>query len=150
MANQAVVFRNVAAHDYQLSETSPAVDRGIPVSNVTVDIDGNPRPQGSGWDIGAYEYTPSTIIYVSKDSSCNGLIPCRSSVQNGIALASGPSVVEITQDTYNEYLVLNFSGEIMLGGGWNTDFTSNSSYTTLSGLITITHGTLTLQNIILK
>ena len=149
IASQASVFRNVVANDYHLSATSPAIDNGMSVTDVTTDIEGNSRPQGSGWDIGAYEYTPSTI-YVSKDGSCNGHNPCRPNIQNGIALANAPSMIKITQDTYNENIVLNFNELITLEGGWDTNFTSNASYTTINGSITITNGTMIVEYIILE
>jgi len=43
--------------DYHLRSTSPAVDAGTSLASIfTIDKDGNARPQGSAWDIGAYEY----------------------------------------------------------------------------------------------
>jgi hypothetical protein len=41
--------------DFQLRTGSPAIDSGLALSAVTVDITGAPRPQGAGYDIGAYE-----------------------------------------------------------------------------------------------
>ncbi len=46
------------AGDYQLRSTSPAIDQGV-TGLSSKDFLSNPRPQGSGWDIGAYEYTDS-------------------------------------------------------------------------------------------
>jgi hypothetical protein len=42
--------------DYHLQVGSPAIDAGLPLSWFTTDIDGDPRPQGSGYDIGADEF----------------------------------------------------------------------------------------------
>lgn len=42
--------------DFRLQDVSPAVDAGTNVG-IMMDLDGNPRPQGTGYDIGAYEYT---------------------------------------------------------------------------------------------
>ena len=50
-------FAAVTSHDFHLTASSPAIDQGQ-VSNATSDIDGNPRPQGSAFDIGAYEFIP--------------------------------------------------------------------------------------------
>ncbi|MDY6793932.1 MAG: right-handed parallel beta-helix repeat-containing protein [Actinomycetota bacterium] len=42
--------------DYHLEGDSPAVDAGSSRDAPSIDLDGNARPAGSGYDIGAYEY----------------------------------------------------------------------------------------------
>lgn len=57
-SNRAVpasAFANAGSHDYQLSEGSPAIDAGVAIPSVTHDRRGTSRPQGKGFDIGAYE-----------------------------------------------------------------------------------------------
>ncbi len=51
-------FADAAGADFSLTAGSEAIDRGLDLSGegVTQDIDGVPRPQGDGFDIGAYEY----------------------------------------------------------------------------------------------
>jgi len=49
-------FVNPAAWDYHIGLGSAARDQGVN-AGVTDDIDGDARPQGSGYDIGADEYT---------------------------------------------------------------------------------------------
>jgi len=109
---------------------------------------------GNGSWTGTWSFTtkPATsyVSYVSKDGFCSGHNPCYPNIQNGIAMASGPSIIEITQETYNENIVLNFDEEITLEGGWDTNFTANSSYTTINGSLTITSGTMIIENIILQ
>lgn len=51
----AAAFINVAVHDYHLVPDSPAIDAGERLSAVTIDRDGVERPQGSAYDVGAYE-----------------------------------------------------------------------------------------------
>jgi len=41
--------------DYHLGSGSPAMDAGLTISWLTVDLEGNPRPQGAKYDIGAFE-----------------------------------------------------------------------------------------------
>ncbi|MCK4765772.1 MAG: carboxypeptidase regulatory-like domain-containing protein [Candidatus Aminicenantes bacterium] len=41
--------------DYHLQLGSPAIDAGTAVGAPAIDLEGNPRPVGSGYDIGAYE-----------------------------------------------------------------------------------------------
>jgi predicted outer membrane repeat protein len=43
------------ADGYHLTKASPAIDHGVS-SGVLSDIDGNPRPWGAGYDLGAAEY----------------------------------------------------------------------------------------------
>jgi parallel beta-helix repeat protein len=58
-------FVNVSANDFSLQAASPAINAGLTVSQVTTDIKGIARPQGTAYDIGAYEVskgsTPLTV-----------------------------------------------------------------------------------------
>jgi len=47
-------------HNFNIQSTSPAIDAGMSVTSVTTDFLGNKRPQGAGYDIGAYEYQTGT------------------------------------------------------------------------------------------
>ena len=49
-------FVNAAEGDYSLRSDSPAIDQGVTLSAVKTDFDGKSRPQGSAYDIGAYEF----------------------------------------------------------------------------------------------
>ena len=49
---------NVTGADFHLLAGSPAVDAGMPLSIVSDDFDGTSRPQGGGYDIGAFELIP--------------------------------------------------------------------------------------------
>ena len=51
------LFRNATVFDFHIQSTSPAKDAGTTVSDVISDIEGISRPQGSAYDIGAYEYS---------------------------------------------------------------------------------------------
>jgi parallel beta-helix repeat protein len=53
-------FVDAAVNDFRLGATSPAIDTGVTLSEVTVDYASVRRPQGTGSDIGAQEYTGST------------------------------------------------------------------------------------------
>jgi hypothetical protein len=55
----AVVGKNpllVSATDFHLQPNSPAIDSGCSSGAPAFDVDDTPRPQGLGYDIGAYEY----------------------------------------------------------------------------------------------
>jgi hypothetical protein len=49
------LFVNEGAHDYHLAAGSPALNAGVTLGTFNTDADGVTRPQGSAWDIGAYE-----------------------------------------------------------------------------------------------
>lgn len=51
------LFLNAAANDFHLTTSSPAVDAGLTDASLigTLDIAGNPRVQGAGVNMGAYE-----------------------------------------------------------------------------------------------
>lgn len=49
-------FVNPSRHDFHLRSTSPAIDSGSPAGAPAADFDGNTRPHGTGYDIGAYEF----------------------------------------------------------------------------------------------
>jgi parallel beta-helix repeat protein len=50
------LFVNPASDDFHLRGGSPAIDAGIALAEVINDFDGNTRPQGAGYDIGAFEF----------------------------------------------------------------------------------------------
>jgi len=49
-------FVNPSDGNFHLQEDSPAIDNGLSVDAPGEDFDGNTRPQGAGYDIGAFEY----------------------------------------------------------------------------------------------
>jgi hypothetical protein len=49
------IFVDPTNYDFHLLETSLAVDNGTSAGAPSEDYNGNPRPQGEGYDIGAYE-----------------------------------------------------------------------------------------------
>ena len=56
VAAPAAIFVDPAGDDYYPQETGPAVDTGTILGDVDDDLVGTPRPQGAGFDIGAYEF----------------------------------------------------------------------------------------------
>jgi len=50
--------------DYHLQYNSPAIDAGLALPWITTDIDGDLRPLGAGYDIGADEIGQGYIIYL--------------------------------------------------------------------------------------
>lgn len=54
-------FVNASAKDFTLQQTSPAIDTGVTLDAVTTDFAGTTRPQGAGYDVGAYEYKSGQV-----------------------------------------------------------------------------------------
>jgi hypothetical protein len=48
-------FVSVSGLDFHLQSGSPAIDTGLPLLTVLTDLDGVSRPQGAGYDRGAYD-----------------------------------------------------------------------------------------------
>jgi hypothetical protein len=48
----------VSAKNLHLQSGSPCIDAGTCTGAPAVDVDGDPRPTGSGCDIGADEFVP--------------------------------------------------------------------------------------------
>jgi hypothetical protein len=115
-------------------------------------------PSGDGWIVGENWLTGGGVllkystpgIFVGQDGLCGGNNTCYTSIQDGIDSAQSYAIMEITQETYNENVILNIPKVVTLQGGWDTNFTSSSSYTTINGSITITNGTMIFEYIILK
>ncbi len=51
------LFLDLSQSDFHLAPSSSCVDRGVN-AGITGDFDGKTRPQGVGFDIGAFEYAP--------------------------------------------------------------------------------------------
>ena len=53
------LFVNPSGGDFHLQSGSPAINAGVSLSEVPQDFEGTVRPQGSAYDIGAFEYRES-------------------------------------------------------------------------------------------
>jgi hypothetical protein len=80
VSTPGALFVNASTNDYRLSSTSPAIDAGTalaaPNDPPAADIVGTSRPQGSRYDIGAYESPQSSMLTVS-DATSGGSVYLR-------------------------------------------------------------------------
>lgn len=63
VSNPDLNFVDQESNDYSLIEECDAVNHGTSVHAPWFDLEGNYRPTGGGYDIGAYEFTGFTDIY---------------------------------------------------------------------------------------
>ena len=68
------MFVNPTSGDFHLQPNSPAVDAGNTLAVVTDDFSGNARPQGTRYDIGAYETLLSRKTVWPADAHLNDVI----------------------------------------------------------------------------
>lgn len=81
MVVPASAFVNAKGHNYQLAAGAAAIDAGVGIAGVTVDRQGTKRPQGRGYDIGAFEHIPGAspdpssgeiVLYAGKATMVSG------------------------------------------------------------------------------
>jgi hypothetical protein len=111
--------------DYTTPGSSPCINAGLVLSDVTDDYLGRPRPTGSGYDIGAYENVP-----------CIGTVPARpDTITGNLNVCSGSS------NTYNTAAIPGAYFTWQLPEGWTGTSITNSITTTVDttgGNITVT------------
>lgn len=56
--NATPLFSDSANFNFRLDAGSSCIDTGTDIGAPATDLDGNPRPAGLGYDMGAYEYQP--------------------------------------------------------------------------------------------
>ena len=90
--------------NYKLTSSSPCIDAGTSEGAPTTDIDGNPRPQGAGYDMGAYEYDGFPTPTVSTDPATD--VQATSAILNGTVTPRDSSTTIVFEygpsDTYGE------------------------------------------------
>jgi hypothetical protein len=89
-------FVNAGSKDFHLLAASPAINKGVALTGFNTDRDGVARPQGAGWDIGAYEFgsgappppPPSgSACDVNSDGSAN-VVDVQSEVNQALGIAT--------------------------------------------------------------
>ena len=95
------------------------------------------------------ECSASPTIYISISGDCGGKSPCYDSIQKAIDEAVTGSVILIVQGTYDESIVLDKSKALTLQGGWDSTFTTQSSYTAVNS-ITISNGTIAVDKFVIQ
>ncbi len=141
------LFRDPQNGDFHLRESSPAIDNGSSVNAPLLDYDGNTRPYGDGWDIGAFEFmggypnSPPTVTNPSIANGSTGVSIDTSSLQITIrdidndtlswTISTQPDVgsENESQDSNGEKICLISSLQYSTTYYWTIRVTDNSTWT---------------------
>jgi hypothetical protein len=100
----AGLFTNTGSGDYHLAVASPLIDAGAATVNSlaapTADLDNEPRPDGSGYDVGCYEFNPALPAIVAKNpaAGASGVVVPAVSCTFNHGVTSG-SIVFVVKDS---------------------------------------------------
>lgn len=83
----------------------------------------------------------ASTAYVSKDPRCDGHWPCYTSIGSAVSSQGNGSLIMITGDEYDEDVRLTTDKHLILSGGWDSDYTTQSLKTGINAL-TIEKGSL--------
>jgi hypothetical protein len=96
-----------------------------------------------------YDLGSSLILYVSRDGSSGGHTPCYKTVIQAYNNALDGQEIRLKADIYPEDLVFNRPVGVVLSGGWNAEFGSNSGgEAILNGPVSISNGSVTIAGVI--
>jgi len=70
----APTFVNASTQDFHLQSGSLGIDQGTTLSSITVDYDGTTRPQGTAYDMGAFEYGSGTVTRPSPPTNLSAVV----------------------------------------------------------------------------
>jgi hypothetical protein len=110
------------APGYHLRTGSPAIDAGIPLGWFPIDLDGEFRPQGAGWDIGAYEGEWVWRVSLPQVMREYALIPIFSDDFDGGGLPGAWTPNLGVWSNPGDHM----RGEYALGNAWNVRSSSGS------------------------
>ena len=156
-SNTEVHFEYGTTTSYGFS--TPPEDIGADTSSVTVNASISnlvsdttyhyrlTATNSEGTSYGADMTFYTAISYVSSDGTCGGNTPCYSTIQEAIDAASSGTTIHIFEGSYNEDVTLYEAKVIILQGGWDSTFTTQSSYTTVKGSMAIGDGKMKLRNV---
>jgi hypothetical protein len=96
--------------------------------------------------------------YIDADASCAfnpvkiaGIASYFTSVQSSLSGLQNGAVIQMQGTVFAENnLIPPEDVSLRLSGGYNCDYSSNPGYSTILGTLTIRHGTVTIENLIIQ
>ena len=86
-------------------------------------------------------------VYVESSGSCSGETPCYSTIQAAINAANSGDTIKLAQGIYAETFVLNSGKQLILQGGWDTKFKTQTPRTTAIRAPIVTKGAIAFQEL---
>lgn len=88
------------------------------------------------------------VAYVSLDDPlCGTHCPCYATIRDAIDAPYDAHTIKVAEGTYTEAFTLNESRAIIVEGGWNASFTSQTPNTTKIKSPTVQNGAMTFRNL---
>lgn len=128
---------------------------------ITLDADPNSESSFAGWSgactgtggcgfaIKANRGVTATFNYVKPArTSSTSYFDTLSAAYAALSVPTG-GTIQARQYTFDDNPNLNRSIPVVLKGGYNTEYSANTGYTTLNGTLTISYGSLTLENLVI-
>ena len=98
----------------------------------------------AGWNLS------TEISYVDPAGRCNDFTPCYTTIQMATNAASDGAQIWIAEGNYDETVTLDQSKALILRGGWNDAYSTQTPNRTLIRAPKVTQGALTLQILTIK
>ncbi len=87
----------------------------------------------------------SGFLYVSKDGICGEMTPCFTSIQEAVDTARSGDTIQIAMGAYKGTIVLDAPKDLILRGGWDALFTTQTPNSTLIVPPVAKQGAISLQ-----
>ena len=137
-------FEGRAALDYHVSLSSPLIDQGDSGVDLPIDFEGDPRPRGGGYDIGADEAYPAEVfvsVHKGSDVSGNGSPDDPfATVTKGLDEVRSGGTVYVGRGNYTERVTVTRSVELLGGYGeldWQRDIAAHATTLDAEGTGTV-------------
>jgi len=140
------LFVSESSYNFQLQAGSPLIDRGLSQGSSLSDLLGNLRPQGTSWDIGAYEYmsgSTSPVLSVTPGTLNLGTASVGTALTNYFTVQNtGSGTLTGTAAVASPFFITG-SAAYSLGQGQSariTVYCSNGLAGTANGSVTFSGG----------
>jgi photosystem II stability/assembly factor-like uncharacterized protein len=143
---------------YSWSIVSGSLPGGFSLDSITGELSGTPTISGTFnftielMDASSAVSQPLSITIEASPAARNENTPFEilNTIQDVYNAAGDGNTIQAVATTFAENLNFDRNISVTLMGGFNSDFSSNDSFTTINGSLTISNGIITLDKIMIK